>query len=78
MIQPPPKHEDEAIAEANETYVRMARAAHDAGREIPAVPVSPDAPMARSAVEQSQRLMRQSRRRTFGVPALPWKKGKYD
>lgn len=75
-IQPPPRSEAEAITECNETYLRMARDARQAGREIPAQEVPADAPGARWAVEASQRLMRRSRSSFFTVPDLPWKRKK--
>ncbi len=66
---------DEAISEANDTYIRMARDAHENGREIPMVPVPRDAPMARESCEATTQLMRASRRRVFSMPDLPWKRG---
>lgn len=75
-LQPPPRTEQEAIDECNATYLKMARDARQAGREIPAQEVPASAPGARWAVEASQRLMRRSRTSYFTVPDLPWKRKK--
>ena len=67
--------ESEASAHLREKHVQMIKNAQQAGREIPAQPVDPDVvgmDLARTAVEASQRSMRQAARKTFLIPALPW------
>lgn len=75
--QPPPMSEADAAEHLREKHLQMVKNRQQAGRDIPAAPVYESVvgrDLARSAVEASQRTMRQAARKSFLVPHLPWKK----
>lgn len=71
----PPMSESDTATHLREKHEQMIRNAQNAGREIPAVPVSKSIvgeDVARMSVEASQRSMRNAQRKSFLIPALPW------
>lgn len=83
MIQQPTPDRGISISEGDvaehlkEKHLQMIMDAKQAGRRIPAVPVNPNIvgiEAARTAVEASQRTMKRAERKSFLVPALPWRK----
>lgn len=62
-----------------EKHLEMIMNAKQAGRQIPAVPVSADIvgqEVARTSVEASQRSMHRANKKSFVVPRMPWHKGR--
>lgn len=84
MIEPGPERgisisESDAAEHLREKHLQMIMDAQQAGRRIPAVPVSESLvgrDLARTAVEASQRSMRRATKRSFIIPALPWQRAK--
>jgi hypothetical protein len=77
-VQPPPMSEADAAEHIKEKHLQMVKNRQQMGREIPAAPVFESVvgrDLARSAVEASQKTMRQAAKKSFLVPQLPWKKG---
>ena len=65
----------EAAENIREKHLQMVMDLKQAGKEVPAVPISASVvglDQARQAAEASQRSIRWSSRRSFVIPALPW------
>ena len=69
--------EGDVAEHLKEKHLQMIMDAKQAGRRIPAVPVSMEVvgeEVARTAVEASQKSMRRANKRSFLIPALPWQR----